>query len=114
MPAFLGESGGVVRVEAGAELETEQGGRVLLLAENVENHGIIQIPEGQTILVAGSKVYLALSYDRRLRGFLVEVDNVGTAANTGRIIAERGNVSMTGFTVNQSGRVSATTSVNPN
>ncbi|MGQ9687105.1 MAG: two-partner secretion domain-containing protein, partial [Thiobacillaceae bacterium] len=114
VPAFLGVGGGVVRVEAGAELKTEHGGRVLLLAENVENHGIIQTPEGQTILAAGSKVYLAVSDDPRLRGFLVEVDNGGTAANTGRIIAERGNVSMTGFTVNQSGRVTATTSVNLN
>jgi filamentous hemagglutinin len=114
VPAFLGEGGGVVRGEAGAELRTETGGRVMLLAENVENHGVIQTPEGQTILAAGSKVYLAVSDDPRLRGFLVEVDNGGTAANTGRILAERGNVSMTGLTVNQSGRVTATTSVNLN
>lgn len=114
VPAFLGSSGGVVRVEGGAELRSELGGRVMLLAENVENHGLIQTPEGQTILAAGNKVYLAVSDDPRLRGFLVEVDGGGTAANTGRIIAERGNVSLTGLTVNQSGRVTATTSVNMN
>jgi filamentous hemagglutinin family protein len=115
--AHAGASGGLVRVDAGAQLKTESGGRVMLLAENVENHGLIETPEGQTILAAGSKVYLAVSDDPNLRGFLVEVDSPdggGTATNTGRILAERGNVSMTGLTVNQSGRVTATTSVNLN
>ena len=116
--AATGAPGGLVRVDAGAQLKTESGGRVMLLAENVENHGLIETPEGQTILAAGSKVYLAVSDDPNLRGFLVEVDSPdsggGTAANTGRILAERGNVSMTGLTVNQSGRVTATTSVNLN
>ncbi|MBU1397079.1 MAG: filamentous hemagglutinin N-terminal domain-containing protein, partial [Gammaproteobacteria bacterium] len=116
--ANAGAPGGLVRVEAGAELKTASGGRVMLLAENVENHGLIETPEGQTILAAGSKVYLAVSDDPNLRGFLVEVDSPdsggGTAANTGRILAERGNVSMTGLTVNQSGRVTATTSASLN
>ncbi|ODU50842.1 MAG: hypothetical protein ABS92_01755 [Thiobacillus sp. SCN 63-374] len=116
--AASGAAGGLVQVEAGATLKTESGGRVMLLAENVENHGVIETPEGQTILAAGSKVYLAVSDDPNLRGFLVEVDSPdsggGTATNTGVILAERGNVSMTGLTVNQSGRVTATTSVNLN
>ena len=116
--AASGAAGGLVRVEEGATLKTERGGRVMLLAENVENHGVIETPEGQTILAAGSKVYLAVSDDPNLRGFLVEVDSPdsggGTATNAGRILAERGNVSMTGLTVNQSGRVTATTSVNLN
>jgi filamentous hemagglutinin family protein len=116
--AVAGSSGGLVQVEQGATLKTESGGRVMLLAENVENHGVIETPEGQTILAAGSRVYLAVSDDPNLRGFLVEVDSPGsgggTATNTGRILAERGNVSMTGLTVNQSGRVTATTSANLN
>lgn len=112
--AFAGTAGGLVKVDAGAELKTETGGRVLLLAPNVENHGLITTPEGQTILAAGSKVYLAVSDDPRLRGFLVEVDNGGAATNSGRIIAERGNVSMAGLAVNQLGRVNATTSVSLN
>lgn len=116
--ANSGALGGLVRVEAGAELKTASGGRVMLLAENVENHGLIETPEGQTILAAGSRVYLAVSDDPNLRGFLVEVDSPdsggGTTTNTGRILAERGNVSMTGLTVNQSGRVTATTSASLN
>lgn len=106
--------GGVVKLDSGATLRTERGGRVLLLAQDVENHGVIETPEGQTILAAGSKVYLAVSNDPGLRGFLVEVDGGGTATHTGRILAERGNVSITGLTVNQLGRVNATTSVSLN
>lgn len=106
--------GGVVKLESGATLRTERGGQVLLLAQDVENHGVIETPEGQTLLAAGNKVYLAVSNDPGLRGFLVEVDGGGTASNTGRILAERGNVSITGLTVNQLGRVNATTSVSLN
>lgn len=114
LPAFLGDAAGIVRVESGAELRSASGGRVMLLARDVENHGLIETPEGQTVLAAGEKVYLAVSEDPRLRGFLVEVDGGGAATNTGRIIAERGNVSITGLSVNQSGRVTATTSVSLN
>lgn len=112
--AAVGSAGGLVVVDTGATLKTESGGRVMLLAENVENHGLIETPEGQTILAAGAKVYLAVADDPSLRGFLVEVDNGGTATNTGRIFAERGNVSVTGLAVNQSGRITATTSANLN
>lgn len=45
-----------VRVEAGAEINTSQEGRVMLLAPMVENRGSIATPQGQTILAAGPKV----------------------------------------------------------
>ena len=54
-PIFTGTSG-FVRVEAGAELTAARGGKILLLAPNVENNGVISTPEGQTILAAGQKV----------------------------------------------------------
>lgn len=114
LSAFPGSPESLILVEKGATLTSETGGRVMLLAQNVENHGLITTPEGQTILAAGSKVYLAVSDDPRLRGFLVEVDNGGSVTNTGVVIAERGNVSMTGLTVNQLGRVTATTSTTLN
>lgn len=112
--AFPDAPEGLIRVEQGAALTSATGGRIMLLAQNVENHGLITTPEGQTILAAGGKVYLAVSEDPRLRGFLVEVDNGGSVTNQGIVIAERGNVSMTGLAVNQLGRVTATTSVNLN
>ena len=114
--AFAGGSvpDGFVRVEAGAQLTALTGGKIILFAPSVQNNGIINTPDGQTILAAGSKVYLAPSTDSSVRGLLVEVDNGGTAANLGQILAERGNITLEGLAVNQQGRLSATTSVNSN
>lgn len=103
---------GFVRVEAGAALTSDTGGRVMLLAPEVTNSGVITTPEGQTILAAGQKVYLAKSDDPA--GLLVEVDAGGSATNLGEIVARLGNVSMVGLAVNQQGRVSASTSVRAN
>lgn len=119
-PVFAGGTvpDGLVRVEAGAQLNAATGGKIMLFAPNVENNGVIATPDGQTILAAGSKVYLAPSPDTDpgLRGFLVEVDNGGSATNQnlGKIISERGNVTLAGLAVNQQGRITATTSVNAN
>lgn len=119
-PVFAGGTvpDGMVRVEAGAQLNAASGGKIMLFAPKVENNGVITTPDGQTILAAGSKVYLAPSPDTDpgLRGLLVEVDNGGSASNQnlGQIIAERGNVTLAGLAVNQQGRITATTSVNSN
>ena len=116
---------GFVRVEAGAAIATSDGGSVMLFAPTVENNGVIHTPDGQILLAAGSKVYLAPSQDPNLRGLLVAVDNpnsgpaapgTSTVSNLdlGKLIAERGNVTLAGLAVNQNGRVTATTSVNAN
>ncbi|MEW6677412.1 MAG: filamentous hemagglutinin family protein [Pseudomonadota bacterium] len=107
-PVFTGSTG-FVQVEAGARLTAASGGRIMLLAPQVENAGVIETPDGQTILAAGEKVYLNDATDPA--GVLVEVDAGGTATNLGRIIAQRGNVSLVGLAVNQQGRITATTSV---
>jgi filamentous hemagglutinin family protein len=129
-----------VRVDAGAEITTGSGGRVWLFAKNVENHGSIRSPEGQTVLAAGGSIYLNSPTDNdalkiyaseanpnlpATRGLLVEVGDVpGAAAGSGdgvvtnalgaQISARTGNVSLVGLAVNQSGRVSATTTVRAN
>ena len=114
-PVFSGTRG-LVEVQAGASLKTESGGRIMLLAADVKNSGVIETPDGQTILAAGKKVYLIDSLDPQLRGLLVEVDSGGTAANLnlGQIIARKGNITIAGLAVNQQGRVSATTAVATN
>ncbi|WP_020167602.1 MULTISPECIES: filamentous haemagglutinin family protein [Methylotenera] len=99
-------------VEAGAKINTAQGGKVVLFAQDITNSGVINTPDGQTILAAGKKVYLASSKDPA--GFLVEVDGGGTATNLGTIVAERGNITMMGLAVNQKGTLTATTSVRAN
>lgn len=117
-------TGGFVMVEEGAKLYAESGGRIVLLAPSVENNGLIETPDGQVILAAGEKVYLqALTTDdvenpkfsdENPAHFLVEVDAGGEARNIGKIIADRGNISMVGLAVNQEGIVSASTSVRAN
>lgn len=117
---------GAVTVERGATI-TADGGQVLLFAPEVTNRGSISTPDGQTILGAGQRIFLAASDDPDLRGLLVEVGDGGTVTNgdpsgaapdlagvSGRITAERGNVTLAGIAVNQNGRVSATTSVRAN
>jgi filamentous hemagglutinin len=125
-----------VLVEGGAQITTANNGKVMLFAPNVkvEKEGVvtdingvvqkdangnvmmretlIRTPEGQTILAAGKKIYLKGAADPA--GFLVEVDAGGTAVNLGKIVAERGNITMMGLAVNQGGTLSATTSVRAN
>lgn len=102
---------GSIEVAAGATLTSGTNGRIMLLAPDVENSGTITTPDGQAILAAGERVWIADSDDEDLRGFVVEVDAGGTARNLGDILVERGNASLVGLAVNQEGRVSAQTSV---
>lgn len=117
-----------VLVEGGAQINTANNGKVMLFAPNVtvEKEGIVQdangndvlrqtlirTPEGQTILAAGKKIYLQGAADPA--GFLVEVDAGATAVNLGKIVAERGNITMMGLAVKQGGTLSASTSVRAN
>lgn len=106
-----------VVVEEGAKLESRgSGGRVMLASREVDNAGSISSPEGQVILAAGDQVYLQASTDPKLRGLLVEVAAGGEAWNrmTGDISSAQGNVTLVGLAVNQSGRISASTTVSAN
>ncbi|MEI8298301.1 MAG: filamentous hemagglutinin family protein [Pseudomonadota bacterium] len=113
---------GDIMVQNGATIDAA-GGQVMLFAPNVENGGRISTPDGQTIIAAGQRVFLAVSSDPNVRGLLVEVGNGGTATidsaggaagGVGEIIANRGNVTIAGLAVNQGGRVSATTTTRVN
>jgi filamentous hemagglutinin len=126
--AANGVNSGNITVQQGATLEAADGGQIFLFAPNVTNLGTIQTPGGQTVLAAGSAVYLAASGDPNLRGVVVEVQGTGTVRNglasnsnvsspaqlVGQIIAQDGNISLAAVAVNQYGRVNATTSVTEN
>ncbi len=108
-----------IKVEAGAKIHAGKNGQVILAAPKVSNAGEISADEkGQIIMVASKdKVYLQpASSDSPFAGLLVEVGNGGKVENQagGDIAVRQGNVTLAGFAVNQSGRVSATTSVNVN
>jgi filamentous hemagglutinin len=128
-PAFSGNlADGQVIVQQGATLQAADGGQIFMFAPNVTNLGTIQTPGGQTVLAAGTSVYLAASTDPNLRGVVVEVQGSGTVQNglasnsntsspaqlVGQIIAQDGNISLAALAVNQYGRLNATTSVNEN
>jgi len=141
LPAFaqdstLGFTPGAVRVE-GAQVQDSTGktinttalnaqtnGLIMLVAPQVSNAGALNAPDGQVVLAAGSKVYLAAPTSAAMRGLRVEVDSAGlsalaaatsaTNAATGSVDVGRGNATLVGMAVNQAGRVSATTSVNLN
>lgn len=132
-PAPPGGAIGDVVVQAGAQLvaptsAAKVGGRVMLVGPNVRNEGSISTPDGQTILAAGLQVGIAAhaSSDPSIRGLDVFVGKVsdpsvttksavtGTATNRGMITIPRGNLTMTGKTVEQLGAVSSSTSVSLN
>ncbi|MDO9002215.1 MAG: filamentous hemagglutinin family protein [Aquabacterium sp.] len=115
-----------VRVEAGAEITTASGGRVFLMAPKVENAGEITTPGGQTVLAGGEKVWLK-SPDKgaiyaseanpkftATRGLLVEVSGAGSATNLGKILAQKGNITLVGYAVRNAGKLQATTSATSN
>lgn len=111
-----------VRVEAGASITTASGGRVFLMAPKVENAGEITTPGGQTVLAGGEKVWLKASTTEPIyaseansavpatRGLLVEVSGAGSATNLGKILAQRGNITLVGYAVRNAGKLLATTS----
>ncbi len=104
-----------VLIEKGAKITSAEGGRVIIIAPNIENKGDIRAgKQGQIILAASQdKVYLQQADPDKdgFAGLLVEVDTGGKVSNMGEILARQGNVTLEGFIVNQQGRVNATTSV---
>lgn len=70
---------GFVAAESGALIQSLPGGKVLMVAPRVVNKGVIESPEGQTILAAGKTVYLFAPTDAAQRGLLVAVDNFSAA-----------------------------------
>ncbi|HSV71759.1 MAG TPA: filamentous hemagglutinin family protein [Methylibium sp.] len=116
--------GGGNAAAAAPTLAAHAGGSIVLLAPRVENrNALITAPDGQVILAAGGKVYLALPNedDTVLRGMRVEVEAAGDAVNlsdlvrnAGTLSADRGNVTLAALAINQDGRVSANTAVQAN
>ena len=99
-------------VKDAAKITAATGGRVMLLAPDVKNSGVIRADDGQVILAAGKTIYLS-TLDK-FAGLLVEVQSGGTATNLGDVFVRNGNASMIGLAVNQKGLISATTTVRAN
>ena len=112
---------------AAPQIVAGNGGSVVMVASRIDHDaGLIASPDGQVVLAAGSKAYLAVNTDNSdltLRGLVVEVEahKEGTGLNltnlvrnAGEITADRGNITIAALAINQDGRVSAKTAVQRN
>jgi filamentous hemagglutinin family protein len=90
-------------------ITTPSGGRVYLIAPNVENSGIITSPQGEVLLAAGRSVQLVDSADPDLHVVLSAPDD--RVLNLGSVIAQGGKAGIYGALINQRGIVSADSAV---
>ena len=109
------------------QIVSGSGGSVVMVASRIDHDaGLIASPDGQVVLAAGSKAYLAVNSDASditLRGLVVEVEAHKEGAglnltnlvrNAGDITADRGNITIAALAINQQGRISAKTAVQRN
>jgi filamentous hemagglutinin family protein len=111
-----------------AAITAARSGFIVLAAPQVSNAGVLKAPDGQVLLAAGTRVFLAAPSSPAMRGLLVEVGSDDlkllasqadrnmqpTVTNSGKIDVQRGNATLVGRMVNQMGLVSASTSANLN
>jgi len=91
------------------QITTPSGGSVFLVAPNVENHGIINAPNGEVLLAAGQTAQLI---DTGTPGVKVDITGAeGNVTNLGEIVAEAGRIGMAGVLVKNSGALNASSLV---
>ncbi len=101
---FLERSGaGSIRNEG--LITAGPGGRIALIAPNIENNGIIRAPDGNILLAAGRKLEIA-SLD--LDGIRFEIQApTDSVLNLGKLLAENGAVRAFAGTLRNSGEIEA-------
>lgn len=88
-------------------------GSAYLIANTVENNGVISAPGGSIGLVSGQTVMLSERPDGRGLSANVTLPQ-GSVDNSGKLIADAGTISMQAQVVNQNGLVQANSVVNDN
>ena len=86
-------------------ISTPAGGKVYLIAPNVENSGLIYSPGGDVMLAAGQSVQMVDSLSSDIA--VVVSAPADTALNLGQILAWSGKAGMYGGLIHQNGLVSA-------
>jgi filamentous hemagglutinin family protein len=99
------ETPGAGNVVNQGTITTPSGGQVYLIAPNVQNHGIINSPQGEVILAAGKTVEIVDSGTPNLRVELTASDN--EALNVGKIVANSGKIGIYAGLIKNSGEVRA-------
>ncbi len=87
-------------------IKTAQGGSMYLVAEKIENHGVLMAPDGTLGLYAGKEVLVTDSPDGRGLSVKVKLPQ-GSVDNFGRLVADAGTIALRAEVVNQNGRVQA-------
>ena len=90
-------------------ITTPHGGKVYLIAANVENSGIINAPNGEVVLAAGHSVQLVDSANPDLR--VIVSAPAGEAVNLGQVVSQGGQIGIYGALVRQRGVVNANSAV---
>lgn len=103
------EGGGLGNVKNEGTINTASGGKVYLIAPNVENSGIINSPQGDVLLAAGHTVHLVDSTNPALHVVVSAPEH--EALNVGQIVTQGGQASVYGALVRQRGVVSADSAV---
>ena len=86
------------------EIVSSSGGRIYLVAPDVQNHGLISSPSGEVVLAAGKTVSLV---DADVPNLQVEVQAGGEALNVGKILVEGGKAGIYAGLIDQRGIVRA-------
>jgi filamentous hemagglutinin family protein len=102
---FTAGANGAAAVRNDGSITTPTGGKVFLVATNVENNGIIRAPNGEVVLAAGHSVQLVDSSDPDLHVVVSAPDD--QALNLGSIVAQGGRIGIYGALLNQRGVVNA-------
>ena len=94
-------------------IEVGTGRSLYLLAEKIENHGLLSAPGGDVELAAGSEVLVSDSADGRSLIAKVKLPQ-GTVDNFGTITADAGTIALNARVVNQDGVLQADSIANHN
>ncbi|MCW5624629.1 MAG: filamentous hemagglutinin N-terminal domain-containing protein, partial [Burkholderiales bacterium] len=86
-------------------LQALAGGRILLVAPDIANHGVITVPGGDVILAAGHSVQMIDTHRPDVQVQVTAAND--SAVNLGRITS--GHIGIYGAAIRQEGTVSATT-----
>jgi filamentous hemagglutinin family protein len=95
------------------QLQVGQNGSVFLIADQVENHGTIEAPEGSIGLASGQTVLLSERPDGRGMSLQVTLPG-GSVNNDGKLVADAGTISLQAKVVNQDGLIQANSVQNQN
>jgi filamentous hemagglutinin family protein len=88
------------------QIRADPGGSIFLIAEGIENHGLISAPDGKIGLYAGKHVLLSERPDGRGVSAAVDLPQ-GSVDNQGCLIADAGAISLRAQVINQNGLIQA-------